>query len=357
MKSIYVTSVERYSGKTSVLLGLGKHFQQEGMKVGYIKPVSMQPSMVGGNIADEDAVFVQDTLGLESSPWELSPVVLTPQSLREQLKSDPDINLMDEVVEACRQAGEGKDVLLMEGGASLREGYVAGLPTYAVARNLGSDVLAVVRYHDEVQMLDDILNVKDRLPDTLRGVVINRVPKESHSLVTDLLVPYLERHGISVLGLLPENKTLAAISLDDLVVQLDAQVLAPSTKKSAMIENFIVGAMSVDSALTRFRRARNKAVITGGDRTDIQLAALETSTTCLLLTGNLPPSPLIVKQAKEFGVAVLVAPTSTMETIALIEELQGRTRIRQPAKMRQFLKIFEAGMDFDRLYANLGLNA
>jgi len=60
----------------------------------------------------------------------------------------------------------------------------------------------------------------------------------------------------------------------------------------------MVGAMNVDSALAHFRRQPNKAVITGGDRPDIQLAALETSTRCLILTGNLPPNPLIIGRAK-----------------------------------------------------------
>ncbi len=40
-------------------------------------------------------------------------------------------------------------------------------------------------------------------------------------------------------------------------------------------------------------RGENMAVITGGDRTDLQLAALETSTTCLILTGSISPDPLI----------------------------------------------------------------
>ena len=37
MKSLYVTSVERYSGKTAVCLVLGKRFQADGKKVGYLK--------------------------------------------------------------------------------------------------------------------------------------------------------------------------------------------------------------------------------------------------------------------------------------------------------------------------------
>ena len=70
---------------------------------------------------------------------------------------------------------------------------------------------------------------------------------------------------------------------------------------------------------SRFRKQTNKAVITSGDRADIQLAALETSTTCLILTGNLRPSPLIVKQADEFDVAVLLVRSNTLETVEAVE--------------------------------------
>jgi BioD-like phosphotransacetylase family protein len=37
MKSLYVTSVERYSGKTAACLALGTRFQANGYKVGYLK--------------------------------------------------------------------------------------------------------------------------------------------------------------------------------------------------------------------------------------------------------------------------------------------------------------------------------
>ena len=58
--------------------------------------------------------------------------------------------------------------------------------------------------------------------------------------------------------------------------------------------------------MTYFRRKPNKAVITGGDRADIQLAALETSTRCLILTGNLYPSPAVLNRAEELCVPVLL---------------------------------------------------
>lgn len=357
MKSVYVTSVERYSGKTAVCLGLGKRFQADGYKVGYIKPLSLQPWRVEGHIADEDAAFVKEVLNLEESPWELSPVVVTPEFLRERLSSHEDIDLLQKVEDASLKASQGKDILLLEGGGSLREGYIVGLPTPKVATTQSSNVLTIVKYRDSVRVLDDALASKARLEDTLTGVIINRVPKEAAGFVEESVVDYLEGHGIPVFGVFPEVRSLAALTVDELIDVLDAEVLAPATKSGGrIVENLTVGAMNVDAALSRFRRQTNKAVITGGDRTDIQLAALETSTTCLILTGNLHPSPLVVKQAKEFGVAVLLVPTNTMETVEIIEDIFGKTRLGQPVKLQQFQELLEKHLDFDRLYNVLELS-
>ncbi|MGW8251308.1 MAG: AAA family ATPase [Anaerolineales bacterium] len=133
MKSIYITSVERYSGKTAACLALGKRFQVDGYRVGYLKPLSLTPWRVGGKIADEDAGFVIETLDLKAKPWDLSPVVVTPELLHDRMRNMEEINFMQQVRQAAEAAGSGKDILILEGGASLREGHSVGLPTPGVA--------------------------------------------------------------------------------------------------------------------------------------------------------------------------------------------------------------------------------
>jgi len=355
MKSIYITSVERYSGKTATCLALGRRFQADGFKVGYLKPLSLQPWRIGGRIADEDAAFVREILELSAPAWDLSPVVLTPEFLIQHLAQRSDINLLPQVQKAVQSAGEGQDVLLLEGGASLREGYVVGLPTPVVAEVLGSAVLAVIKYRDHVRLLDDALAAQARMQKVLTGILINRVPKDARDFVTQSAVPFLESHGIRVFGALPEERGLEALTVDELIKALQAEVLTPTTNRQALVESLTVGAMTADAALSRFRQQLNKAVITGGDRTDIQLAALETSTACLILTGNLQPSPLIVRQAEEFGVSVLLVPTNTMETIEAIEKIFGKTRLGQSVKLHQFQDLITAHVDMQRLYQALGL--
>jgi uncharacterized protein len=357
MNSLYVTSVERYSGKTAVCLALGMHFKASGLRVGYLKPFSLQPFRLGDRVVDEDAAFVKKVLELEAEPWELSPVILTPDDLRTRLESSPDDDMgpIERVNAAYKWVQKSNDLVILEGGASLREGYVIGLPTVAVAERLSSCVLVVVKYSDEIRLLDDCLACGARLGESLCGVLINRVPQENLQFVSEVAIPHMEKRGVSVYGVLPEVRSLAALTVAELIEALDAEVLTHRADTDAQVENLTVGAMTAEAALSRFRKQSHKAVITGGDRTDIQLAALETSTACLVLTGNLRPSPLVIKQAEEFGVAVILVRSNTMETIEGIERIFGKTRLGQTGKLQLFQELMEKHFDFERLQKALGI--
>jgi BioD-like phosphotransacetylase family protein len=352
MKSLYITSVERYSGKTAVCLGLGTHFQAAGYRIGYMKPLSLQPYRLGDRIVDEDAAFVKIILGLAEEAWEISPVVVSPESLRRQLESGTapeETDSLEKVKTAYQAVGQNVDLFLLEGGASLREGYSVGLPTPVVAEALDSTVLVVVKYRDEIRLVDDILAAQKRLGNRLGGCLINHVAPEAVDFVTRVAAPTLEKRGIPIYGALPEVSGLAAMTVGELVKLLEAEVLTRQARPQALVENLTVGAMTAEAALSRFRKQAHKAVITGGDRTDIQLAALETSTACLILTGNLRPSPLVIRQADEFGVTVMLVRPNTMETIETIDRVYGKTRLGEETKLKQFQALLAAHFDFKRL--------
>jgi BioD-like phosphotransacetylase family protein len=357
MKSLYITGAERYSGKTATCLSLGLRFQEDGYRVGYLKPLSLQPWRVENRIADEDAAFVKQVLNLPSEPWDLSPVVVSPDFLRARLVDPDPEDLMKKVVEAFHKLSQDQDILIIEGGGSLREGYVVGLPTVGVVNALGSQALVIAKYREEVRMMDDVLSTQARLGNSFLGILINRVPEDASDFINKVALPYLEKKGVKVFGVLPEVRGLSALTVGELIQFLDAEVLTKYQRAGALVENLTVGAMTAEAALSRFRRSSNKAVITGGDRTDIQLAALETSTTCLILTGNLRPSPLVIKQAEEFGISVLLVRTNTMETIEQIEKFFGKTRLGQTTKLKQFQALLDDHLDKDRFYQALELGS
>ena len=359
MTSLYITSVNTYAGKTAIALGLGLRMQAAGLKVGYLKPVSTQPYKAGGRVLDEDADFVRRTLGLETPPWELSPVIITSELLGEVMDGTMERDLLGEIEAAVRQASENNDIVIMEGGASMREGYAVGVNTLSVVEHLKVPVLSVVSYgeqcHSGMCVLDDALASLRRLGDFLLGVVINGVPREDMVFIRERAVPFLEREGIKVLGVLPYDPYLRALSVGEIIDSLKAKVLTGSHLRERLVEHLSVGAMSVESALPRFRRQLNKAVFTGGDRTDIQAAALETSTTCLVLTGNLQPTSTILRRAEELNVAVLLVPDSTLEAVEKVESMFGRTSLGQPEKLSRFQAIVAEHLKYDELMQLLKL--
>lgn len=355
MKGLYINSISSFSGKTALCLGLGLHMQSRGLKVGYVKPVSKSGYRAGAKLLDEDAEFVQRVLRLEMPAADLSPVIVTDELLKRAMQEDIDTELLQKVEAAYVQASAGKDCVLIEGAANMQDGFAVGLAPVEIVRHLQVQALAVIRWQDDISVLDDAIASKHRIKDNLQGIVINNVPDSSWDYIKQSVVPHLEKKGIRVYGILPHQHQLMAISVGELVDLLNAEVLTGENLSSRLVETLSVGAMTVESALPRFRRQINKAVITGGDRTDLQAAALETSTVCLILTGNLHPSATIIKHAEELGVAVLLATDSTIEVVEKIEGIFGKTRLGQAEKLSRFQAILAEHLDYDRLLSDLQL--
>ncbi|MBS3782941.1 MAG: phosphotransacetylase family protein [Anaerolineae bacterium] len=357
MKALYITSIEPFSGKTAVCLALGRRFKREGYEVGYFKPLSTQPwEPVPGRALDEDADFVRRTLDLPESTEELIGILLTPSLAREMRCGCTDRDLMSEV-QAAYEKIQDKDIVLIEGGGSLREGVSLGLDPKSVTEILDVQALAIVRYHNRVNQGDDCITAYRQLYDQLIGTMINAVPRREQKLSEKICTPCLEKQGIRVLGTIPFQEELQAISVDELAEVLNAEFLTLPEKGDVLIERLIVGAMGVDQALPRIRRiAGAKALITGGDRSDMQLVGLEAATRCLILTGNLRPMPEVLRRAEEFGVPVLLVRQNTLETVEAIEAVFGKTRLGQESKLQRFEDLFAENFDLDRLYDLMGLS-
>jgi len=117
----------------------------------------------------------------------------------------------------------------------------------------------------------------------------------------------------------------------------------------------MVGAMGQEKALRFFRRVANKAVITGGDRADIQLAALETSTKCLILTGGFQPSAIVLGRAEELGVPMVLVPYDTLTTVEKTEKIVGHLRIHEAQKVARLKEILTEQVTIDEIKKSIGI--
>jgi BioD-like phosphotransacetylase family protein len=351
MRTLYIGSTAGNSGKTMVTIGLAPALQAGGHTVGYFKPVGKQTTAVDGKIVDADAEFLRQTLHLAEPADQICPVVVTQDVLTRGLRGEAG-DVLPRIRQAFEKVSAGKDVVLIGGAGTLAEGSFLGVPPARLAREFRAPVLLVDPYQHEV-CVDCILFAREVLGEQLMGVVLNRVPPQALPEVEQLVVPFLAGKGIEVLGVVPLDRLLDAITVRQLVEVLDGKVLCGEDALDEFVERFSVGAMDTEAALGYFQRLPNKAVITGGNRADIQLAALETSTRCLVLTGDQMPNRIILSRARETGVPMILVRYDTLTTVEKLEGVLGRIRIREAQKVTRAQDLLRERLNSRRIIQKL----
>lgn len=353
MATLYVASTETFVGKSAVCIGLLRRMQRDGFSVGYMKPVSVSVAHTPDSDMDEDAAFIRTTIGLDAPLHQVAPVLITPGVVESILRGQSP-SYTRALRDAYLSLSRGKDVVVLEGTNTWSEGALVDLTADQVTDLLQAPSLLVTRYGSTLNV-DTILSVQRYVGDRLIGVLINQVDEPQLEFVQSRVVPFLEGRGIPVFGMLPRDASLAGISVAELLEHLGGQLIGQREWCAKTVEALMIGAMGADASLSFFRRRENKAVITGGDRADLQLAALDTSTSVLVLTGNFRPAPEVVDRAEERGVPIILIPDDTLTTVDRAERLFGRVRFHQAAKLMRFTELLEAHFNFERLYEALGM--
>lgn len=355
MRLLYVGSSSGHSGKNLICLGLGRRLQKDGLRLAFMKPFGTSPLRVGQEFTDADAWMINQELGLGQGPAQTCPVVRTQDMLSRTMRGQAG-DLLPQVEAACAQLAQNADLLMLAGSGTMSTGAMAGLSGHAVVRRLGAKVILVDRY-DNQYFLDNLLCTRDRLGEALAGVIINSVDPEMNDALEEQVVPFLASKGLPTLGRLPKDDLLGAVSVQNLVEMLGAKVLTSAGKIDHLVTRFFIGAMQVSHAHKFFGSVRDFGCIVGGDRPDIQLEALESGAACLILTGNLYPSEIILTRAEEHGVPVLTVRDDTYSVARRLEALRQASSVAAPAKIARGLELVESSLDFPAIYAALGIKA
>ena len=244
--------------------------------------------------------------------------------------------------------------MLVGGYGSIYTGSIIGVEGLKVIKRLKSKVVIVVKYEGE-WIVDYILQARKSLSDKFIGVILNKVAFEFMQNVTDYIVPFLKRKGIDVLGILPHDSVVGSVTVEELNDMLGGKLLCGHHRLNSLIEHFLIGAMQVDKAIEYFKRTRNYAVIAGGDRSDIQLSAIESGAQCLILTGDLYPSEIIISRAEEKEIPILVVRDDTFTVAKKLEKLSIRIRLRDKTKVERGINLVTENVDFPLLYKKLGI--
>jgi len=349
MVNLLIASKES-SGKTAVCAGIGKKLLNQGKKVGYFVPVRLSETT---SVSDYgDAIFMKEILELEESPEVLSPTKLTSSQLWKSL-TDSTGDFVQQVKANYARISRGKDIVVIEGPGEIAADNVATLACYRIAEALDARVIAMLPYTATLAP-SDIKRVAEELGKRLLGVIINFVPEPKIEALKQDLTDSFQKAGIKVLGIIPETRSLLGITVKELAEVLSGEIITCPESTGEIVENIMLGAMTLDSGIDYFSRKKDKAAIIRGERPDMQLAALQTSTKCLVLTNNAKPVANVLSEAEGKHIPIVVASKDTPGIVAVLEQALARSAFNSTNKLRKVEELLDKYLDFKSLSSALG---
>ncbi len=341
-------------GLTAVCLGLLQGLEQQGVKVGFYKPLA-QPGTHGSR-ADHSTALVRLSTSLR--PPDPIPAGRVEQALsRNQLDA-----LLEDVVAAAEPLLSEHDVVVVEGlvpGSGL---VYAGRTNIALANALDADVLLVGAPSDDADpgggpddaRLAETIGITARTyrsgeRDRVIGAVVNRVPDTSPAAVGHIR-DALSGQQIALVGAVPLRPELRWPRFSDAVAGLDAVVLEAGDP-DRRVKDVIVAAQAVPGILPLLREGA--LVIVPGDRHEVVLsvclAAMNgTRFAGLLLTLGVEPDPRVwelCRGAATTGLPILVTSHNSYETATAVHDMNPEVPVDDAERARLVMSTVADALD------------
>ncbi|MFT2706962.1 phosphate acetyltransferase [Clavibacter zhangzhiyongii] len=361
-RSIYITSAEGHSGKSTVALGVLDTLTHQIQRVGVFRPIAR--SIVERDYVLE-ALLSHDGVDLDYDEC----VGVT----YDDVHADPEAAL-SRIVERYKAVESKCDAVVIVGSDYTDVGSPTELSFNArIAANLGAPVLLVLtgrrtdesggRSPDEMRQIADLA-----IPELvtahagLLGVVVNRADPDALEAITAAIpaaVPAsLQARGTQVpVWAIPEDAFLVAPTVAELLAAVDGELVkGDPALLSREALGVVVSAMSMENVLARL--TEGAIVVIPGDRSEVLLGVLtahasETFPTVagIVLNGGFALSPTIetLVSGLDQTLPIISTELGTYETAKRITQTRGRLSPESARKMDTALAAFEQHVDTSRL--------
>jgi phosphate acetyltransferase len=348
-RSIYLTSPEGDTGKSTVALGLVDLLTRTVQRVGVFRPVarsSDKRDYVLELLLEHDGVDLayDDCLGVTY----------------EQVHSDPE-EALAEIVQRYHAVARECDAVVVVGTDYTD---VAGPTELAfnarIAANLGAPVLLVVsgngRTPDEVRQAAEVsISELEANHAQVLAVIANRCASANVDAVRAAL-------GTSIPAwALPEDPYLSAPTVRQLMEAVGGSLAVGDEQLlSREVVDVLVGAMSIEHLLDRLHDG--VVVITPGDRADILLGLLTAhaaegfpSLAGIILNGGFYPPPTVARLVEGLGTRLPIIRTDlgTFRSASAASRTRGHLTTDSQRKVDTALALFEKHVDSAALIAAL----
>ena len=319
MGILYVVSDNAGAGKTALCASLASTLNATEHKVIVSKPI-----------------FSDD----ESTDHDKYSAVL--DSSLNSISSEP-INL-DTAAEIIRTKANGVETLLVEASNSLTVDQHVEL-----VKSVGAKVIHVGKYDKSIDSIPFIT----AFGENLIGTVLNFLTIYKGIEVCEVVIPRLEESGITVLGSIPEDRTLLSLTVKQICENLEGTFFAGEKYGENLVESYMVGGFGMDPGEHIFSKQDKKAVVVRGDRPDVQMSALDTNMECFIMTGGLEPIEYVKYEAEEEEVSIIIVNSDTLDTMDKIGSLQEHAKFDHKEKLSKFKDLISLNIDVEKLKAAL----
>lgn len=353
MPFLFIGSTGDRSGQSLLTWAVAKRLKEKGLRVGFMKPFGTAPVSSEGLWGDPDVLLFKDILTIQDPNERICPYPLREgvfgleetQEIREQL------------ILKARELLTGKDILLVMGSARIFFDDLS-LPVNDVSliHELQAGVLLIHRYRKNSTTLYSILSVTSMLRERLTGIILNRIPQGKTESVRDGVVSPLERNGLPIMAVLPEDSRLSLPTLLDIKKTFKGRVLTGETYLNQPVGGMTVGAGDLFGDLRLFKRVYNKVILLKPGDPSAPVKSTDTRPIAgILLTGDREPGRQVLQAAGNAGVPLILVHADTFEAMERLEHWRSPLTRSDEGKVRLFTDLMDRAGAFEKLFRSLAL--
>lgn len=351
VKNFYLCSLQERAGKSFLSIGFIQKLRKEGKKFAYFKPIGC-PKGAFSLKSDKDIDFILRTVYKDKDPYDMvCPISIPDGYYIDLIDANKKVEYLDKIKSAYDRISKDVDYVIIEGAPSVRKFVRVGLDDVSIAKALGINDLMYVSSESSDKCIDNIFFTKNYFgfrEVNLTGIIFNKIDFEYIPRIKELQKEHIEKYNIPVLGIIERSIQLFSPRVMEVLEAIGGELIneAASEGMNNIVETIIIGAMNVQAALKYLRQVKKAAVITGGDRADLAVTALNEDVSVLILTGFIQPDAKVVTLANEKNIPIILSPSDTYTTMRNLERLKPGI---QEDEIQAVLDLMENEIDWDYL--------
>lgn len=367
-RSIYITSAEGHTGKSTIALGVLDALMRVSPKVGVFRPITRS--------TDERDHVLELMLAHDGVHLDYEACVGVTY---DDVRRDPD-RALAEIVSRFKAVEAQCDAVVVVGTDYTDVASPAELGYNArIAANLGAPVMLVLSGRDQQRQAEQLGTTTARTPEQigqmaalafaelaeeraeLFAVIVNRADPDALPAAVESVEAAQQKR--TPVWAIPEERLLVAPSMRGILDAVDGRLIKGDP---AMLDreafDVVISGMSMVNVLPRI--TEGAVLIIAADRTEVLLAALLAAGSGtfpqiagIVLNGPFDLPEPIERLLKGFTISIPIIATDlgTFDTATRIMNTRGRVSVESVQRHERALGLFQTHVDITELSIELGL--